>query len=58
MEMNSSSWLIYNKYDATKTTNDFEVEFSASDAAWAGQHETNTTTTNSASQNTNRRLMW
>jgi hypothetical protein len=58
MEMNSSTWLIYNKYDASATTNEFEVEFGATDSAWAGAHETNTTTTNSASSKTNRRLMW
>jgi len=58
MEHNASSWLIYDKYDATKTKNSFEVEFVNSSSNWAGEANTDTTTKNSAVSNTNRRLMW
>jgi len=57
MENNASSWLIYNKYKATATANEFEVEF-VGDSTWAGQHETNATTDTNASSTTNRRTMW
>jgi hypothetical protein len=57
MENNASTWLIYNKYNANATTNEFEVEFVHS-GGWAGQHETNTTTKNNAVTTTNRRSMW
>jgi len=58
MENNASSWLIYNKYNAAATTNEFEVEFTDNNSSWAGQRETNTTTNRSASDITNRRSMW
>ena len=58
MENNASSWLIYNKYNAISTTNEFEVEFTNGSNSWAGQHETNTTTNASSSSKTNRRTMW
>jgi len=58
MENNASTWLIYNKYNAGATTNEFEVEFTDAQNSWAGQHETNTTTNFNASQKTNRRTMW
>jgi hypothetical protein len=55
---NASSWLIYNKYNASAQSNEFEVEFTNKANGWAGQHETNTTTNPTAIDNTNRRLMW
>ncbi|QOP44295.1 hypothetical protein FJR45_10215 [Sulfurimonas sediminis] len=58
MENNASSWLIYNKYNANATKNEFQVEFVSSNTDWAGVHETNTTTLNNASDTTSRRLMW
>jgi len=58
MENNASAWLIYNKYNANATTNEFEVEFIKPGGDWAGRHETNATTNKNASDNTNRRLMW
>ncbi|QSZ41028.1 hypothetical protein GJV85_02490 [Sulfurimonas aquatica] len=59
MEHNSSSWLIYNRYDNTATANEFEVEFVGGTSSWAGQHEeSNTKTKNSAASKTNRRSMW
>ncbi|WP_457750331.1 hypothetical protein [Sulfurimonas sp.] len=58
MENNASGWLIYNKYNANATTNEFQVEFIKPGGEWAGVHETNATTNKNASENTNRRLMW
>jgi len=57
MENNASSWLIYNKYNANATKNEFEVEFLNS-GDWAGDHETNTTTETNSSAISNRRVMW
>jgi len=58
MENNSSTWLIYNPYNNTATTNEFSVEFTKAGTPWRGQHETNTTTTTNATDRTNRRTMW
>ncbi|WP_455757720.1 hypothetical protein [Sulfurimonas sp.] len=58
MENNASSWLIYNKFNANDTTNEFEVEFEESNSSWVGQHETDTTTNRSGTNMTNRRTMW
>ncbi len=58
MENNASSWLIYNKYNAAATKNEFEVEFEGSSSQWTGKHETNTTTIKSGTDKTNRRTMW
>ena len=58
MESNASSWLIYNKYNANATKNEFEVEFTRDSGAWAGIHETNTETDSNGTQRTNRRTMW
>lgn len=59
MENNASGWLIYNKYDATDTTNEFQVEFLGGTGAWAGEKEDNTnTTTTTGSTKTNRRSTW
>ena len=58
MENNASGWLIYNKYNPNIPTNEFEVEFIQPNSAWAGMHETNSTTNKNATENTNRRLMW
>jgi len=53
-----SPWLIYNKYKSDTNTTEFEVEFTNNNSQWAGQHETNTSTTKNASDMTNRRSMW
>ncbi len=58
MENSASPWLIYNKYDDSMTINEFHVDFINNSGNWAGKHETNTTTDNSAAQRTNRRSMW
>lgn len=55
-----STWLIYDQYNVAnnKNTNEFEVKFINPNTNWAGKHETDTTTKNSASDKTNRRSMW
>lgn len=58
MENNASNWLIYNKYDATDTKNEFEVEFEGTGGDWVGEHETNTTTIKGGTSKVNRRSMW
>lgn len=58
MQNTPSTWLIYDKYKSDPTSNEFEVEFTNSSVSWAGKHETNTTTTNTATDRTNRRSMW
>ena len=51
-------WLIYNKYDATATANESEVEFVSGTSNWAGKRETTNTTGEVGSKKTNRRSMW
>jgi hypothetical protein len=58
MDNNASGWLIYNKYDANATKNEFEVEFEGAGNDWVGKKETNTTTLKSGTNKTNRRSMW
>jgi len=53
-----SSWLIYNRYNAGATFNEFEVEFDKGDSDWAGAKDTDTTTGSNAAVKTNRRSMW
>lgn len=53
----ASGWLIYNKYDANATANEFEVEFNSA-GDWAGKHETNTSTDSNASSTTSKRIFW
>lgn len=55
---NASSWLIFNPYDASASSNEFEVEFDASNNNWAGHEESNSTTQQNASQNTHTRIIW
>jgi len=58
MENDATSWLIYNKYNSSDTTNEFEVEFEDGTSDWSGKHETDTTTGQSGAKRTNRRSMW
>jgi len=58
MEINSSNWLLYNKYNENANKNRFEVEFIKSNSSWGGIKETNSTTHRDAAEQTNRRLMW
>jgi len=58
MKNKASDWLIHNKYNSAADTNEFNVEFINANSDWAGQRETNNTTTRNASDTTNRRTMW
>ena len=58
MQNSATSWLIYNKYNSSAITNEFEVEFEGGTSEWSGAHETNTTTGQSGAKKTNRRSMW
>ncbi|WP_457746454.1 hypothetical protein [Sulfurimonas sp.] len=59
MDINASSWLIYNKYNAGALVNEFEVEFVDGNGTWAGSSEnSNTTGSANTSSKTNRRVMW
>jgi hypothetical protein len=58
MQNSASPWLLYDKFDANISKNEFEVEFINGANSWAGKHETNTTTNANASDKTNRRTMW
>ena len=58
MENNASEWLIYNEDDPTATRNQFSVEFEKAGTGWSGEHETNTTTTDTGNAKVNRRSMW
>ncbi len=53
-----SDWLIYNRYDANATVNEFEVEFVNAGGQWAGKEEAGSTTKEVGSSKTNRRSMW
>lgn len=58
MQHQPNTWLVYNPYDATATTNEFEAEFIGGASDWAGQTKTDDTTQTDGSQRTNRRLVW
>lgn len=58
MENNASGWLIYNKYNDTATTNEFEVEFYKPGGNWTGVKNTDTTTDSNASDTTSKRIFW
>lgn len=58
MQNSATSWLIYNKYNSSVITNEFEVEFEGGASEWSGAHETNTTTGETGAKKTNRRSMW
>ena len=64
MKNEASSWLIYRKYDATATTNEFQVEFNKGkkSSSWAGIAKEDVSNTNTddvdITTRTNRRSMW
>ncbi|MDD2790802.1 MAG: choice-of-anchor D domain-containing protein [Sulfurimonas sp.] len=59
MEHNASSWLIYNRYNAAATLNEFEVEFQAPESGWTGIHNNNiNTAVGKGAIWTNKRLDW
>jgi len=51
-----SSWLIYNKDDATATFNTFHHNFITE--GWSGINESATTTTTKAANRTSKRILW
>ncbi len=53
-----NDWFIYSRYNAGAAFNEFEVEFLRGSGAWAGKHETTSTTNVGGSNRTNRRSMW
>ncbi len=58
MQDTASSWLIYNPYDSTATTNEFEVEFYGGSNTWTGHNNTTTTTDSVAAPVTGKRILW
>ena len=58
MDINTANWLLYNRYDANVTANQFPVEFERAGTGWSGEHETNTITIDTGTVKTNRRSMW
>lgn len=57
MNVNNSNWLIFNRFDAAATVNNFELEFNNA-AGWGGTNESNVSVDSNASINTNRRIQW
>ena len=57
MENNASRWLIYNKYDSTDQTNEFDVGF-VNIGDWTGKKDQSVTSKKKSSAITNRRSMW
>jgi len=57
MQMQSSTWLIYNESDANTTQNEFTIEF-ISTGNWNGKFEEDSTTETNAAPVTNTRIMW
>ncbi|MCF6330365.1 MAG: hypothetical protein L3I99_02305 [Sulfurimonas sp.] len=58
MQMESSKWLIYNKYNINATKNEFKVEYASDASLWGGKTETDSTTIEGGADSTNRRFMW
>lgn len=58
MKNKASSWLIFNKLNATAQENKFIVEFVGSTSSNVGLHETNTSIKSSANKYNTRRTMW
>ena len=57
IDINASSWLIFNPYDANATTNDFSVEF-LGDGGWAGIGTTGKTVDVNMSSKGSKRIEW
>ena len=55
--MTPSSWLLYNPYSTTATTNDFNVEFISS-GNWAGDGNLGKTVDVNTSSQSNKRIEW
>ncbi|WP_345985072.1 hypothetical protein WCX49_10665 [Sulfurimonas sp. HSL-1656] len=54
----SNSWLIYNKYNANATRNEFELEFNNKSGAKTGTDAADVTVDSEGNTNTNRRIQW
>jgi hypothetical protein len=50
-------WLIYNRYDAAASVNEFELEYFTT-GQWAGQDNSNVNIDANTSTNVNRRISW
>jgi hypothetical protein len=57
MNVNSSDWLIFHKFDAAATVNNFELEFNSA-AGWSETTLTGENVDSGAALNTNRRIEW
>ncbi len=57
IQLNAPNWLIYNRYDATATFNEFELEFFTT-GRWGGQDQSNMSIDANTSTNVNRRIQW
>jgi len=58
MENLASSWLIYNRYNAGDTNNEFNVAFEGGDTSWAGKNTSKIKVDRDASKTSRRRSMW
>ena len=58
MRLNSSSWLLYNKYNQSATSNEFEIEYVKGSSSWGGVDDANSTSQTGGASKTNRRIMW
>lgn len=56
MDITTNDWLIYNRYDNTATTNDFEIEFNVDKAG--GDTNASFTDEGDVNPNTARRIQW
>ncbi len=58
IDLNASSWLIYDKFDENATTNHFYVTFPGSAKDWAGVGKTGKTVDLNISTSTQKRIEW
>ncbi|WP_187647978.1 pre-peptidase C-terminal domain-containing protein [Nitrosophilus labii] len=58
IDLNASSWLIYNRFDENATTNHFYVTFPGSAKDWAGVGKTGKTVDLNISTSTQKRIEW
>ncbi|WP_200763587.1 Calx-beta domain-containing protein [Nitrosophilus alvini] len=58
IDMNASSWLIYNRFDPTANVNSFYIEFTGKPKDWAGIGSTGKTVDLNISQDSERRIDW
>ncbi|MBL0703123.1 MAG: choice-of-anchor L domain-containing protein [Sulfurospirillum sp.] len=58
IQMRPSPWLLYNRFNATALTNDFDVEFYSKGSSWAGKGNIGNTVDINISVIQNKRLNW